>query len=183
MPVQHERDRLDELIVEHTRHRASVGRVRAVRAAFGRRHSLVLDERLIVVQRQRGADVLACPRRAGIARERVGLAVGTGVHGAGSELTREPCDLVGAVPAPHEQASAELAQPLVEIAQALEQEADARRRAILAAEDPGIEDERARDQVAACDGCSKGRLVIQPEISAEPEEAEPYLSRDSPRRT
>jgi hypothetical protein len=143
----------------------------------------VLDERLIVVQRQRGAGILACSRRAGVARVSVGLAVGTGVHRDGSELAGEPCDLLGAVPAPDEQTSTPLAQPVVEVAQALEQEADARRRAVLAGEDPGIEDERARDRVAARDGCRKRRLVIQPEVSTEPDEAEPSLSRDSPRRT
>ena len=109
-------------------------------------------------------------RRARITRERVGLSVGTGVHPDGSELTREPCDLVGAVPAPDEQPSTLLAQPVVEIAQALEQEAHARRRAVLTGEDPGIENERARHRVSACAGRRKGRWVIQPEIAAKPDE-------------
>jgi hypothetical protein len=43
-------------------------------------------------------------------------------------------------------------------------------RADLANQDPGIEDERARQRVSVCPGCRKGRLVIQPEIAAKPDE-------------
>ena len=130
----------------------------------------MLDERLVVVQHERHAG--GRTRRGGprVPRARVRLAVGAGVHGHRAELPRKPRDLVGAVTAPDDQPAAALPQPPVEIAQALEQEPHARRCAILAAVDAGIEHEGARDREPARErGCDR-RLVVQPEIAAEPDE-------------
>ena len=170
--------RLEPLLVEHAHDRTRVRRVRAVGLTFCRRDAAVLDQRLVVVQGQRRPRLGTQGARAGVAGEGVRLAVRARVHLRRTELTGQRGDLAGAVAPTDEQASATLAQPLIEVAQALEQEPDTRRRAVLTREDAGIEDERARDRPAARGGRRERRLVVETEIAAEPDEDRVCVSRD-----
>ena len=141
----------------------------------------MLDQRLIVVQLEGDPARRQAARRPGVTGKRERLAVGARVHLGRPELVCEGSDFTHTVAEAKDQASPALPQSTVEIAQTVEQERDPRRRAVLARVHGGIEDERARDRPAARDGCGERRLVVEPQIPAQPDER--GISRDSPTRT
>ena len=150
--------------------RPPIRRVDRIVFAVSLQHVVRTEKNVVERPVHRDSGVVERARHALVARDRIGVVVAIGVDGTGAGAACEQRQLLRGVAFEHGKIGAQRAHARTQLAQAVEEELHDRRADARAAEQLGIEDERADHALALACGAIERDVIVQPQVAAHPDE-------------